>query len=239
MKKLIFLIFMLSGIALQAQENYLKLYGMGFLTPVKGAEKLNINFPNAKIALYEHPQGNKCGYIYKKDLLNVVYQVNGGKQAYGIALQDMTEFEKKNYCLKFFEQRNGFVKVILNSNGRGYWISEKELGYLNYTALTWLSYLNQRKTGLHPLHQAGVNMRAAPDAKSKKIELLKGDRYLIDLTGNTEGMWAECNCRKYDVRPCKYKSPGTLKPIAQYKGWIKLTDDGGYPNLWFYIDGCR
>lgn len=222
-----------------SQSSDLEKYGIGFLIPEKGAQELCINFPAAVFDLYDTPGGNKIGTLYKKNFANLMYSLQKNAASFRIRNEDMAEFQNKTFCLKYFEEKNGFLKVLANSTGRGFWISKKDLGYLRITTKSWFDFFVEKKESFYPSIDIGLNLREKHEAKSKKIALLKGDYYLVNLTGKTEGLWAEVIVKKYNFLPCKAKDINTLKPVSEQSGWIKIVDDSGTPNIWFHTHGCK
>lgn len=218
--------------------NYAK-YGIGYLYSEKGLQTLSINFPNAEFELFDSPGGKKTGVIFKKDFINLMYKNEIKKTVFRVKNEDMVEFADKTYCLKYFEQSGDYLKILVNSTGKGYWISIKELKYLRIISQSWFDYFLEQKKGFYPAIDIGLNIREKPDVKSRKIALLKSDYYYIKLSGTTEGMWAEAEVIKYDTRPCKSKDPASLKAGSKISGWIKIIDDTGVPNIWFHCNGCE
>ncbi|MEI6122490.1 MAG: hypothetical protein WCQ95_02565 [Bacteroidota bacterium] len=239
MKKIICLQLILLGLGLSllAQNPNYQKYGMGYLVPEKGMTALNINFPNANFMLMNQPQGKKIGTIYKKDWLNLMYNI--GNKSLRVRNEDLVEFAAKAYCLKYFEIKNNCVKVLVNSIRGGCWISIKELGYLRISYKNWSDYFIAQKQGFYPIVDVGLNLREQPDAKSKKVELLKGNCFRINLTGTMLGLWAQVEVEKFDTPPCKAKDAAQMKPQRQHNGWIKIIDEAGIPNIWFYVNGCQ
>ncbi|HNW70012.1 MAG TPA: hypothetical protein PKI01_06395 [Bacteroidales bacterium] len=219
------------------KENYAR-FGIGYLVAEKGLQAYAINFPNAAFDLFSAPGSKKVGTIYKKDFINLMYQVNTGTSAFRVKNEDLAEFPGKSFCLKYFEQEDGFLKILVNSTGKGYWIMEKELKYLRINSQSWFEYFVKQKGDYFPVIDIGLNLREKPKAESKKIALLKGDCFMIRLTGTIEGFWAEAEVKKYAARPCKSADLSSLSPDVVMNGWIKILDDSGVPNIWFHVNGC-
>jgi hypothetical protein len=228
---------LLAFTTLRAQEGPFASSGMGFIYPEKGVREWTLNFPLAKIELFDGPSGKSVGSIIKKNSLNILYQINAKGFPYRVADKDLVELLPHGYCLKFFEIRDNFVKVLVNSTGRGYWISLKEMAYLRYKSMNWVTWMKSSKEVFYPMVDVGINLRSAPDQKSNKVELLKGNHYAITLSGNTEGSWAEASVSYYAVPPCKGNQKVAASKVMQ--GWIKVIDDAGMPNIWYYPQGCR
>jgi hypothetical protein len=218
-----------------AQEGPFQSSGIGVIVPEKGVNAMYLNFPLAEIELYVNP-GQKCGIIYKKNGLNLMYKVSS--TAFRVDNKDLAETECAGYCLKYFERKGDLVKVLVNTTEKGLWISLTELNYLRFVPRTWMDIFIDKKTFFFSQVGVGINLRSEPDQKSKKITLLKGNHYAISLTGKTEGLWAEVNVGHYDNFPCSAKT-SSQKPSEERNGWIKVIDDAGYPNIWFYPHGCK
>ena len=70
--------------------------------------------------------------------------------------------------------------------------------------------------------------------RSEKIVTMKGETFLIKLTGKTNGNWAEVKVSEMDIPPCD----GDAHEVNTYSGWIKAIDDKGFPNIWYNVVGC-
>ncbi len=240
MKKIVFLIigFLMFVYQGTAQEGPYLSSGIGVICPEKGINTRTLNFPQAPIELLDAAGGKKVGFIIKKNSLNIMYQLDGNGFPYRVADKDLAEMTPLGYCLKIFQREGDFVKVLVNSTGRGYWISLKELGYLRFNSICWIDWMKTQKVIFAPMVDVGINLRVSADAESRKIALLKGPLYGIVLTGNTEGSWAEATVSRYSTNPCK-SSGLTPKAIETQSGWLKVIDDGGMPNIWYFPRGCN
>jgi hypothetical protein len=238
MKKISFLLLLFCLPLLNSAQDGLSRWGCGCILPAQGAGSWKIHFPYARVQLYLSPGGSVAGYIYKDDVVNLMFSP-AGKIPVRVSEKDLAETALKGFCLKVYARENGFVKILLHSTGRGLWLSEKELSLLRYGYTGWMDFLIARKDYYHPVAEAGLNLREKPQTSAKKLTLLRGDHYEIVLTGNSEGLWAEAEVKKYVQRPCSQADRKSLKATEEYKGWLKLTDDSGYPNVWFYTYKCR
>jgi hypothetical protein len=221
-----------------AQEGPYPSSGIGIIVPDKGINERGLNFPLAKIGLFDAPGGTEVGFIIKKNSLNLMYQAGSNGFPYRVKDNDLAELAILGYCLKIFAIEGKFVQVLKNSTGRGYWISLDEIGYLRFSSRTWMEWMSTQKCLFYPMVDVGINLRTAPDAKSAKLELLKGRNYGITLTGKTDGYWAEVTVSRYSSPPCK-DLVTTVKPLETKEGWVKILDDGGTPNIWFSPRGCK
>lgn len=214
-------------------------WGAGIVIPEKGISELAINMPYTSFELLDSPGGKKAGTIFMKNSLNLVYSLNSKMIVCRVSADDITEVAAHGYCLKYYQAQGDFIKVLQASTGTGLWLSRTELKYLHLAPQDWFSFLVTRKSGFHPVVDIGLNLRQEPDAAGKKIVLMKGDRYMIDLDGQTDGLWAKVTVKRFASRPCASSDPAGLTPLEQLSGWIKIVDDKGFPNIWFYPHGCK
>lgn len=221
-----------------AQEGPYLSSGIGILAPGRGISSFYLNFPLAEIGLFDVPGGAKIGSLVKKNSINLMCKLASTQLTFRINNKDIVEIELAGYCLKYFEIDGSFAKVLVNSTGKGLWVSLSELQYLRYSAKPWLELMSEKKTFFYNMVDVGINLRKDPNQKSNKIILIKGNQYAITLTGKTEGLWAEATVGKYSQAPCKDLT-ATYKSTEEWKGWIKVIDDAGYPNIWFYPEGCK
>jgi hypothetical protein len=227
-----------SGTKLSAQEGPYPSSGIGIIAPEKGINSVHINFPLAEIKLYASPDQKPCGIIIRKNSLNLIYKVVSKPVPLRVNNKDLAEIEYAGYCLKYFERQGDFVKVLVNSAGKGYWLSLSELNYLHFVPRTWMDILLETKKFFYPQVDVGINLRVKPDPSSKKITLIKGNHYAISLSGETDGLWTAVTVGRYSAAPCK-DLKSTPVPIEEWTGWLKAIDDAGYPNIWFFPRGCR
>jgi hypothetical protein len=228
----------LSVLRSSAQEGPYASSGIGIIAPEKGINAMHINFPLAEIKLYASPEQKPCGIITLKNSLNLIYKVFSKPLPMRVNNKDLAEIEYAGYCLKYFERRGDFVKILMNSNGKGYWLSLSELNYLHYVPLTWMDIFLKGKKFFYSQVDVGINLRTDPDPSSKKITLIKGNHYAISLSGETDGLWTAVTVGRYSTAPCK-DVKSTPAPIEEWTGWLKAIDDAGYPNIWFFPRGCK
>jgi len=145
--------------------------------------------------------------------------------------EDWIEVTDGGACLKYYQQRGSYFLILIHSSWQGFWISSSELEKVNFYVIDWMSFLLAEKTGFYPATEKGLVLREEPNPKSKGVIWVKNVNYLITLSGKTEGQWAEVKVTwpRFGLGEKK-----EAKPQTYYKGWIKILDDKGYPNIWFY-----
>jgi hypothetical protein len=226
------------SIMLEAQSSsgpsYDPYWGIGIIGPV-GNEVLN--FPAAMIRLYDSPGGKRKYFLWKESEDKVVLGPEKGVIVGIVNSDDWIEVGYEALCLKYYQKRGSFILVLVHSRPGGFWISARELEKANSCIAEWKDFLLSERSGYYPNVKEGLVLRKKPSIKSESIVLLKQEDpsdYMITLTGKTQGLWAEVKVTTNGFYPCveaKVKK-------RNYSGWIKILDNKGSPNIWFYTRGC-
>jgi hypothetical protein len=238
MRNLIILFAMILGLArVHAQEGPSPASGIGIIAPATGLQSMCLHFPAEELALWSAP-GSKCGVIFKKDLINLMYITKGQSRALRVNSLDLAEVSAAGYCLKYYAVDNGFARVLDNTVGGGCWVDIRQLAPSGFTIQPWMDVLKARKNYLFVQVAVGLNLRSLPDPDSEKITLVRGRLFSIEITGETKGQWAGVHVSRYAKPPCPGKKQDN--PVAgEWTGWMKIIDDAGYPNLWFDPRNCK
>jgi hypothetical protein len=155
-----------------------------------------------------------------------------------------------NQFLKVFEIKNTLYKVLVNSIEGGLWIEFDELNSKGLTFNTYYSVLfndNPSSVGVWRnspgslgvnLFKSCLNLRTDATVDSKIIKCISknvDDRkfHRIDIEYHS-GAWAFIVVNEFVIEPnqgegCHYKLQN------ETRGWAKIIDDKGYPNLWFSV----
>lgn len=149
---------------------------------------------------------------------------------------DKRRISYENEFLLYTEIQNGFVKILPTSLNGGVWIAIKDLRAFGFQAESWQQYLHRTYASLNllPPDRFAMNLREKPGIEAQKLVSLKGDAFIITLTGTFEGLWAEVNVTEYTEHPCL---EGRLTG-RKWTGWLKLLDNQGFPNIWYHPSGC-
>jgi len=208
-------------------------WGIGIIGPARSE---TLSFPDKAITLYDAPFGNKKYVLWE---INNYYLVFGSEKEMSdktvpsgiVNGKDWIEVTKGGACLKYYQQRGSYFLILIYSSFQEFWISSSELQKVNFYVIDWMSFLLAKKTGFYPATEKGLVLREEPNPKSKGVIWLKNINYLITLSGKTEGQWAEVK-----VTWPRFGLGGkeVAKSRTYYKGWIKMLDDDGSPNIWFY-----
>ncbi len=204
-----------------------------------------IYVPNSGLNIYNKPNGSRIGLLTK----NV--EINKGDQSYyriyidrddsepeQIDLSNFQEIGYEVWAITYTERNNGFLRIVNNQNN--YWISERELGDKNFKIQEWPEFLVDNVGQLLGFYanDPGLNLRTAPNSGSEILKTLQGDLFEITPTNERSGLWMKVKVKKYKEHIC-----GSLlsdDEILEYEldGWIKIIDDSGTPNVWYYSRGC-
>lgn len=215
-------------------------WGIGILAPIPEKSSSHHLLPKEQLNLYDSPNGEIKYILWPETVEGFLYGSKEKVVAGKVNRADRIETDYEATSLMYFQRSGDFVQVLYHSHPGGFWLSTIELKNINFQAMDWLTFLLQNKIYYYPWVQDGIHLREQPTRKSKSIRIMKGDTYEIHLTGNTTGLWAEVQVIKYLVHPCSQADygPSFVNKTIKYNGWIKILDDKGYPNIWFFTRGC-
>jgi len=217
------------------ESSYNSDWGIGIIAPINATPSTLTNFvflPDNGLKIYEMPSGKKFSILNKKE--SALFITAQDKTLREINSADLITVGVDGYCLKVYEKTANYVKVLAASKKGGYWISLDDMKTSSYNFFSWMSILQMVKNGLFVNEGQGLNLRTQPSTDGDKIITVKGDRFIINLTGKVQGNWAEANVIELENPPCS----GEQKEVNSYTGWMKAIDDKGFPNIWFNITGC-
>lgn len=140
----------------------------------------------------------------------------------------------EQYCLRYHERRDGYVKILHES--QYLWIHEGDLEEFGYFAGDYIDLMDKIGKDVlgHFAKDPGLNLREGTAVNYAKIVTMKGETMQIRYLGERKGAWGRVEVRIHDDMPCD-EGYSLLKT---YKGWAKLLDDSGVPNVYFYPRGC-
>jgi hypothetical protein len=157
----------------------------------------------------------------------------------------------ENVFLKVFEIRNTSYKVLINSVDGGVWIDFNEFTSNGMTFNTYYSILfndsrNSNEEWRKSLGSLGVNLfksclnlRAAPSKDSKIIKcvskIVDDNRFHSVRIQEHQEAWAFIIVQEYVRIPDNGESGegSAFKVENEYRGWARVIDEKGYPNLWY------
>jgi len=141
-----------------------------------------------------------------------------------------------------YEKRKGHVRLLVNSFGsKEVWVSMKDLIDCGARYFTWKEYYLQYPDGDagwgrgYSLDPFTNPLKTEPDNNSATVVLPRGAA--VSLTGKTKGAWAEVVLEDilHIFGEIYYQ---TDQKFGEYRGWVRMTDDDGYPLLKEIVLGC-
>ena len=153
----------------------------------------------------------------------------------------MSNFKEIGYevwTLTYFDRVDGFLRII--DDNHNYWLDENEIFQKGFKIETWQNFLLENSGELLGFYanEPGLYVRESPDKNSKIIVFLQGDLFEITPIAECIDGWNKVNVKKYRGHPCEsnYNDPEIIE--LELNGWIKIVDDNGRPNVWYYPRGC-
>lgn len=156
-----------------------------------------------------------------------------------------------NVFFKVFEVKNTLYRVLVNSIDGGLWIDFNELNSKGLTFNTYYSILFNDKPGINEnwrsslgslgvnLFKSCLNVRNEPSTSGKIVKCISKNVndnafHSVSIQYHQEA-WAFIIVKEFVAildngefgEGCAYKVQN------EFRGWAKVIDDKGYPNLWF------
>ncbi len=131
------------------------------------------------------------------------------------------------------KEQDGFLKIMYTEGDFLAWVSIAELRKAGFSYKSWKMFVVYSGRTFYTMNY-GMNVRTTPKANGDLVLMVKGDEFEIEPTGKSDGLWAEVIIKEYNSEYCE--EPHDL--IKTYHGWMKILDDKGFPNIWFYAKGC-
>jgi len=217
-------------------------WGIGIISQTDFANKAEtVNFPIGNTRIYDQPNGNICGIISKQAIHQDQYpnyyslclKINN-KDSIIMNRSDLREITYEGGCLKYYEERDGFVRVLKYTYTDEVWIQVDSLQNKEFTPLTWKEFLLKKMTYFVPPRNQTIVLKISPDSSSETIIEMDSNRFLINLTGEHKDNWFKVNIKEYS----RYFLEVSSETPKLYQGWIQAIDDQGHPLIWYYTRGC-
>lgn len=223
-KKYSFLFLLAFPLLISAQGND---WGIGILSFA--------NIQDAGMSIYNGPHGEVIGNLAMQKSSNNSDAVEiNWRNEQGISMiipkDALMEIGYEVNGMIVFEEVDGYICIL---NKGEHWVSIEELKAEGYMYTSWIDFMSAAGRWFMPIFYS-MNVRTDPSASASLVVTVTGENFEIEPTGKSEGLWAEVIIKKYDSDYCE--EPHNL--IDTYKGWMKMVDDSGYPNVWFYTRGC-
>ncbi|MCC9166490.1 hypothetical protein [Pontibacter harenae] len=225
-------------------------YQNGLIIPnfskVEEDEVCCVYLPKGGFTVYSSPGGQQTGKLMRMEEnknddqapYKLFFRHSTVKALKKVDLSNLEEVGYEVWAISYFERRDGYVRVIEKTND--FWLSEDEIKLKGFNLVEWQSFLNSKAGDVLGFYanELGLKLREAPNLNSKSLFTMKGDLFEINLLKLYKGTWAKVKVRKYKEHPCV--SDLKQDEIIEFEldGWVKLVDDVGRPNVWYYSRGC-
>lgn len=226
---------LLGNVQAQEENDFLN-WGQGIIGP----EVMNGNFHKFEgLKLYHKADGFAVGTIVSaKDVYSELAFQTEGSDPKPVKSKEFREVGYEQSGMVWYAKEKGFIQIGLNSSSKGYWLKIEELEYYGFKVTSYLDFMVEKKPTLFPGAMGiNLNFRSAATTRSKVYATLNSDKFFVTPTGKTEGNWAEVEVVEYTNSYCEV-SEVDENVVNRWTGWIKILDDKGHPNIWFYTRGC-
>jgi hypothetical protein len=220
----------------------------GLILPDKNEDQeiCCIYSPKDGFEIYDGPNGKLIGRLTRNVTQNIgdqsfyrIYFVdNLTKTEQLIGLESFQEIAYEVWALAYKKINGDFVN--LNIENKNYWLKITDLQKVGFTLTNWQTFLSNNTDNLLGFYakDPGLNLREQPNLNSRIIRTLKGDVNQISPTKEHRGNWTKVKVIISKEHPCSTDLTEKENIIEELEGWIKIVDDEGRPNVWYYSRGC-
>lgn len=205
-----------------------------------------IYVPKDGFTVYTRPNGEEIGLVTRNVHQNVgdqfyyrIYFVDERtKSVNQIGLEFLKEIGYEVWAFNYSERKDGFVKFQYET--QDLWIRESEIEAEGFSLVDWQSFLMDNVGSFlgYYANDPGLNLREEPNTHSRIIRALKGDTVQISPTTEHNGLWTKVKVVISKEHPCGTSLTEEENIIEKLEGWIKIVDENGLPNVWYYSRGC-
>ena len=202
--------------------------------------------PKNGFTVYSEPNGELIGLLTKNVYQNIgdqspyrIYFVDQkDKTETQIELQYFREIGYELWALTYTERQDEFVKIKYKN--KNFWLKESELHEVGFQLVEWQSFITDNVNNLLGFYanEPGLNLREKPNTNARIIKTLKGDNVQILPTKEHNGLWTKVKVIITKKHPCKTDLTEEENRMEELEGWVKIIDDRGLPNIWYYSRGC-
>lgn len=201
--------------------------------------------PTEGFNIYGKPNGSKIGLLTRNVESNTgnessyhVYLDQNNGEPIQLSLDDFKEIGYEEWTVSYFERANGFLRIL--NDQVSYWISEKDVTDKHFKIQEWPEFLFDNAGLLLGFYanEPGLNLRTSASTNGNILKTLKGDLFEITPTAERDGLWMKVKVKKYKEHICESSLSEDEILVYELTGWIKVVDDSGLPNLWYYSRGC-
>ena len=137
--------------------------------------------PIEGFTIYDSPNGNTIGLLTRNVKQNTGDQANyriflvhlKNKTEKEIEISNFQEIGYEIWALRYFERKNGFLRIIDKSNN--YWLNEIEIKKKKFKATEWQEFLSEYSGKLLGFYakDPGINLLDKPTSDGKVLKRLQ------------------------------------------------------------------
>ena len=205
---------------------------LGLLDNVCDSECLN--FSSEGFTVYNLDK-EKTGRLEASNDWYSLYFINNSNVKTKIG--DFHQVGYEAYALVYKLQNDGFVEIGVNE--QPFLLRIEEIETLGFKAVPWIQHLI-RKCGYGRCYAKtpGMNLRTTPSVDSDVIGLVHGDLFEISVMDDCNGNWCKVIVTKSKEHFCVTSLNDEDNLEYTKEGWMKVLDDDGSSNLFYYPRGC-
>ncbi len=191
-----------------------------------GIGTLSAYYKSHTLTVYNAPNGTIKGSLSVDDRGEIAYWEDGPRLIVDGDAKLQVNIDE--FRLKVFKEEEDFIQIFSNDSTDQAWLSLVEIAKTVYYYVPWIDFMSTPSQDFFA-QSFGMNLRSEPSASGELITTAKGMNFTIIPTGSTNGLWAEVIVMEYDAEYCEENR----KLIKESRGYMKILDDKGYPNVWF------
>ena len=215
----------------------------GLILPEQNEDKefCCIYSPKNGFTVYDQPNGEEIGQLTRigdQSFYRIYFVDHRAKTETQIGLEHLQEIAYEIWALAYSERRDGFVKFRYAN--QDLWLKQSDIESVGFACVEWQSFLTDNVDNLlgYYANDPGLNLREKPNTDSRIIRTLKGYTNEVSPTNEHIGLWTKVKVIISMEHPCDTDLSEEENIIEELEGWIKIVDDNGLPNLWYYSRGC-
>ena len=192
-------------------------------------------FADQPVTLYDAPGGTEIGQLhYDREKWRYFITSAQNDSTTTVPRDQLREVGYESVVLVVHAVEGDYINILGQHRPGGYWISSTEAQPL--TLVRWIDYLaSLRQGGLSPIDELALRLRTSPSLDAEILTVMRGNLYDLTPTGAQSGNWIEVDVKRYSIHPCM---SGEHVVAQGWRGWVKVADDAGFPNLWYPTRGC-
>lgn len=202
--------------------------------------------PKNGFIIYNSPNGQNVGKLIHqtdnqpngKEYYKLYFIPSNSNPARQIEISKFQEVGYEVFAIPYFQRKDGFVRVL--DSTEDFWLSEDEVKTKGFLIKSWQNFLSSKVGDLLGFYanEPGLTLRKEPNQYSEVVETLKGDLFEISPLNQHDGPWTKVKVKKYKEHPCNSNLKQEEIVEFEMEGWVKIIDDKGLPNVWYYSRGC-